>query len=108
MSEINYLMIKSRQPPDLLVPKVWSPSSNHRTGHEEITHLGTALPLNICFAEIPQGVQGFLKHKPPEVSLLGLAINLSLLETLMVQSVWSHCGVEHMNLLGGLVMYLCS
>ena len=59
---------------------------------------GLTLPLNICFAEIPQGIRSFLKHKPPEVSLLSPAINLSPLATLF-QSIWSHCCVQHMNLL---------
>lgn len=61
MSEINYLMIQTH----------WCLRRGH---HQPTTELcvrrshtlgqpGLTLPLNICFAEIPQGIQSFLKHK---------------------------------------------
>ena len=99
MKKINYLMIISTKPPDLLAPKDRSPSTNQRIVQELITYPGAppvtlTLPLKIlCWN--PWRVQG-LGGTSHLFSFLGPIINLCLLQTPTFRFVWPHC-VGHRN-----------
>ena len=67
IAEMNCLMVKSKEPPDLLAPKDCSSSTNDGTVHKLITSpecYSLTWPLKkLCWN--PSGVWGFREHESP-------------------------------------------
>ena len=67
MAEMNYLMVKRKEPPDLLAPKDCSSSTNEGTVQELMTSpecYFLTWPLKkLCLN--PSGVWGFGEHESP-------------------------------------------